>query len=171
MIWVVDDGPFGDLALALDPAWTWPTGTLHVVEAVAAAAALDRSGRRTRLLAMSGAGGPAVVQHAVREGTAASDFLWRHLRARETDAADNLGEHESIAWILHEAPPDAVFVAGDKRALFLALSELGPPRVATAFDLWLDLHRHKLISTEKARALLARTASAQGVPVPARAAM
>jgi len=50
--WLVDDGPFGLLALERDPTWRWPTATLHIVQEVAAAAENDRSGRRAELLKM-----------------------------------------------------------------------------------------------------------------------
>ena len=168
MIWVVDDGPLGDLAYELDPDWRWPAGTLHVVQAVAAAASLDKSGRRGAILAMSAAGDLSITVHAVVEGSAASDYLWGHLRTREKDATNNLGEHESIAWMRHDGPQDSVFVAKDKGAAFLALAELGPGRVATPFDLWTDLRARKLIETRTLEALVDRTAKRAGLSIPTR---
>lgn len=73
----------------------------------------------------------------IARGTAAWDtFVEIHVDLEEdTDMA----EHESISWAQSEGP-DAVFVSADRAAIMIALAELGRGRVASAFDLWLDLH-------------------------------
>jgi hypothetical protein len=117
--WIVDDGPFGDLAMCFDASWRWPAATLHVVETVARGAARDKSGRRGRLLAMSDQkGGECVVTHVVPVDTAAGRMIYGHLRRNSSTSDEHLGEHESIAYCAKE-DPTATFVAADKLACFL----------------------------------------------------
>lgn len=166
--WVVDDGPLGKLAQIFDDGWTWPAETAHVLQAVVEGAAFDHSGRRQKLLAMRNGGEPVIVQHAVSVGSPADHYLASHLRPNGSSATDDLGEHESIAWILHDGPDDAVFVTEDKKASYLALAELGCGRVATPFDLWDDLRSRALISEEQLRELCERGAKAAGMSIPRR---
>jgi hypothetical protein len=109
--------------------------TLHVVDAVAIGAANDKSGRRQRLLAMHAGGKPCIEVHSIGSDSAAADFLFDHLRASEASATRDLGEDESIAFCAVEET-GATFVSVDKQAAYLALCELGSPRVASPFDLW-----------------------------------
>ncbi|MCC6874025.1 MAG: hypothetical protein IT378_06930 [Sandaracinaceae bacterium] len=102
-------------------------------------------------------------------GSAGEIYLSGHLRRRVANTTDDLGEHESIAWCLHE-DPGAVFATTDKRAAYLALAELGRDRVASAFDLWLDLNARSLVDRATLDKLCRLTAakSSPQVPVPFR---
>lgn len=162
-LWLLDDGPLGDLALQLDVAWNWPASTLHVVGEVEVSARLDRSGRRARLLTMSSGGAPAIEVHHIVVGSPAADLLYRHLRRASSDATEDLGEHASIAFCALMSAA-AVFVTADKKAAFLALAELGSGRVATPFDLWDDLSRKGLITRVQFDALCKRTVKESGLP-------
>jgi hypothetical protein len=166
--WVVDDGPLGVLARELDPGWSWPVGSLHVLEAVVRGAQSDKSGRRQRLLTMSSAGGPAITQHSVLVGSAADAYLANHLRPIATGATEDLGEHESIAWMLHEGPSDSVFVTLDKGAAFLALTELGRGRVASPYELWADLLRRGLIARAQFDSLCEQVQKGWNLRLPPR---
>lgn len=143
-MWFIDDGVLGILARARDPSWDWPAGVLAVLESVARGSGLDRSGRRPALLAWTaGDSRPVIDVKRIVVGTQAFAFL-DALRTSWHDPVADLGEHESIAWC-HTEDPDGVFVTMDKGALMLASAELGPSRVATPFDLWLDLMDSNLI--------------------------
>jgi len=81
--WVVDDGPFGDLARHFNSAWAWPGSTLCIVEEVALATTQDRSGRRAQLLSMRAANGDQCVQiESVPVDSAAGEFLYSYLRVQ-----------------------------------------------------------------------------------------
>lgn len=167
-MWVLDDGPFGELAFQFDAAWAWPASCLHVVGEVAKLADLDRSQRRRRLLDMSSGGTPSIEVHQIQVGSPASDMLYTHLRRDSVDATENLGEHASIAFCARVAP-EAVFVPADKKAAFLALAELGPGRVVTPFDLWAHLHRSGFITRAQFTVLCERTVKGGALPgVPLR---
>ncbi|MCC7385968.1 MAG: hypothetical protein IT384_29235 [Deltaproteobacteria bacterium] len=145
-IWVLDDGPFGLLARFFDPNQSWPAAVLHLVEEVAASAQNDKSGRRQKLLNLLDASGNAtVVVRRIVVGTAAADFLFKHLRPFSTSATRDLGEDASIALCAVELT-ESVFVTMDKGAAYQALAELGPGRVATPFDCWYELKAAGLIS-------------------------
>jgi hypothetical protein len=170
--WLVDDGPFGELARVFDPGWSWPAGTLHLVEEVASAAVLDKSGRRSRLLGMrSDTGDPAIVVHALALDSPAAEMLYEYLRPDSTNTTKNLGEHASIAYVARENA-SAVFVAADKGACFLALGELGRSRVASPLDLWFDLAARQLISQAQCQTLCETTVRLSALPgVPSRFAL
>ncbi|MCU0681495.1 MAG: hypothetical protein MUF34_04415 [Polyangiaceae bacterium] len=107
---------------------------MAVVREVAEAAKKDKTGRREALLAMRApSGGLSVAVHD--GGPAANAMLWGHLRPRAAEATKDLGEDVSIAVCATELP-SAVFVAMDKRSVYVALAELGRGRVATPFDFW-----------------------------------
>ncbi|HEU4539439.1 MAG TPA: hypothetical protein VFS00_35210 [Polyangiaceae bacterium] len=143
-LWLLDDGPFWVLSRFFDPAWAWPEGLMAVVREVADAAKRDKTGRREALLAMRApSGGPSVAVHD--GGPAANAMLWEHLRPRAAEATKNLGEDVSIAVCATELP-SAVFVAMDKRSVYVALAELGRGRVASPFDLWASLEQAGHIS-------------------------
>lgn len=162
--WIIDDGPFGDLAMFLDTGWKWPAATLHVVETVARGAASDKSGRRGKLLALKDLQGRAcVVTHSIAIDTPAAKMLFGHLRKNASASVEHLGEHESIAYCAHD-DASATFVAADKLACFLALAELGPGRVASPFDLWWDLKSRGLISVHQFEQLSQKTAKNSGLP-------
>lgn len=166
--WVLDDGPFGDLALYFDAAWAWPADTLHLVGEVARGAQQDKSGRRLKLLQMTSGAAPSIRVHDIQVGTPASDMLFNHLRQNATDATSNLGEHASIAFCAVDAP-DALFVPADKLAAYLALCELGPSRVASPFDLWEHLRSGKHITQAQFDLLCVRTTRMASLPaVPRR---
>lgn len=166
--WVVDDGPLGHLAQAFDPSWSWPAATLDVLDAVVRGAPNDKSGRRMQLLAMGGTDSPVIVQHAVVVGSQAETYMVSQLRAYATRATADLGEHESIAWMLHEGPADSVFVTLDKGAAYLALVELGRSRVASPFDLWDDLEKQSLITRKEFEALCRRVEKGSNLAAPPR---
>lgn len=164
---LLDDGPLGLLAQHYDPTWRWPADALHVMEAVAKGAALDKSGRRQEILAMVSAGGDACARvHRLITGTPAEAYLHTHLRPLVTRATKDLGEYESIAWCLHEAS-DATFATTDKGAAYLALSELGPNgRVSSPYDLWKDLHTSGLLTVTELTDLCLTTAKVGSPTAP-----
>ena len=137
--WIIDDGPFDHLALAINASalGAWPADQFFVADATANAA----SGLRRALL---DATPTPFVSFDLPVDSDGFDILYKHLR-RPTSSTANLAEHESIAWALTDRP-DAIFVAVDKRAALLALAELGCGRVAHAFDLWIHLRDQGLIS-------------------------
>lgn len=151
-IWILDDGPFGALALSFDSTWNWPPATLHMVKEVAGGAMKDRSGRRQRLLSMMNAGQPCISVHEIQEGTPAAEMLYGYLRPDSTHATKDLGEDASIAFCAM-VRSDAFFVTQDRAAALVALAELGPGRVATPFDLWHDLEEKALISRNQCQEL------------------
>ncbi len=153
--WVLDDGPFGDLALQFDRGWTWPADAIHIVHEVALRADVDKSGRRQKLLEMKNAGSPCVRVHRLLVPSPAADMLY-DLRPDESDTDKDRGEHASIALCAIEQK-EAAFVTNDKRAAYLALCELGPSRVASPFDLWLHLRGQGLITTNQFGALCERS--------------
>jgi hypothetical protein len=169
MHWVLDDGPLGLLARMVTPGDTWPAGRLHVSEDVAANAQRDRSGRRQPWLAARRGSGPSVVVHAIVTGTDVGKMVYEHLRTNAADASTDLGEDESIALCALDLV-DAVFVSMDKGASYKALVELGLGRVASPFDLWLELRAEGLITeTEFAKLCDATAKGDSGIAgVPAR---
>ncbi len=169
MRWILDDTPFGALArVAFGADIThWPSGHILVADATAAAAAQDRSGRRPALLAARSAGGDPVIEaFQVTVGSPAGQVLYQHLRKASKGTA-NLAEHQSIAWAL-TVGTDAVFVARDQRATYLALSELGRGRVCHLFELWRHLLEQQMITTAQYESLNQHTlkddSSLPGVP-------
>jgi len=163
-MWLLDDGPLGWLALALDASWDWPSSTLHVVGHVASSAGRDRSGRRAKLLSMAPKGGaPSIQVHEIPVPSPAADMVFSHLRPDSSDTDEDLGEHESIA-LCALVEPQAIFVAADKKAAFLAMAELGGARVATPFDCWASLKDNLLISPAQFSTLCERTVKESGLP-------
>jgi len=150
--WVLDDGPFGALALSFDGTWKWPPATLHLVMEVARNARTDRTGRRQQLLSMTSTGQACISVHNTQLGTPAADMLYGYLRLDSTQATKDLGEDASIAFCA-TVMLDALFVTQDRAATLVALSELGPGRVATPFDLWHDLEEKALISRDQCQTL------------------
>lgn len=118
-MWMLDDGPLGDLARHVSPDPEWPRGTFHLAESVAAAAERDLSGRRQQWVWNS----PALVVHRLLPGQEGYLMLFEHLRPRFANSNQHFGEHESIALCAQER--NLVFVARDKGAAMLALAELG----------------------------------------------
>lgn len=158
MIWLVDDGPLEDLArvIAGRSLADWPKGEFWV----ATQTSDDAKFQREKLLAA--AGSPFNV-FEVEVGSEAADVLYTHLRAGSSGTAD-LAEHQGIAWALTEAM-EACFVSRDKRALSIALAELGLGRVAHAFDLWIHLRDNELVTQDEFNELCKRTLNAdQGLP-------
>jgi hypothetical protein len=105
----------------------------------------DQSGRRGRLLHALASAGPLWTVLQVPIGTQGYERLMelrRPYEGREQPDAD-LAEHEAIAVCATERR-DLIFVCQDRRAIGLALDELGPGRVATPYDLWEDLRRRQL---------------------------
>jgi hypothetical protein len=96
--------------------------------------------------------------HSIAADSSAADFLFDHLRAREASATRDLGEDETIAFCAVDAT-DAIFVSSDKQAVYLALSELGRPRVATPFDLWSWLRERGHVNAPTFTQLCSATAS------------
>jgi hypothetical protein len=171
MNWLVDDGPFGLLALEFNPSWSWPAATLHVVQEVAAGAAGDRSGRRSQILQMKDGDLPSVAVHEVPADSPAGEMLYRHLRVKREASTKDIGEDVAIAFAA-TMDPDAIFVPMDKAAAYAALAELGPGRVATPFDLWALLLGNGHISREQHDRLAERSWKGFGLPgVPWRFAV
>ncbi len=160
-VWIVDDGPLDTLAMVVDSAAvaSWPSGHFRVADATVRAA----SGNRQALLGTSPS--PFSV-FSVRMDSDAANVLYNHLRQPST-SDKNLAEHQSIAWALSECP-EAVLVAGDKRAAFLALAELGSGGAAHPSEFWLHLLDEGLINDGEFQDLCARTSKGEQCPVPLR---
>lgn len=156
--WVMDEKPFNVLAEHCRTSTpTFTSGVLTVVDELQRRAAASSFPWRSGLLAVSDASGRRVVGvHAVMSDTPAFGYLFTELRPHAASADKDLVEHISIAACAHDLP-DAVFVAEDKGAAFLALSELGPGRVATPFDLWDDLLQRSVIAVNDFQRLCAAT--------------
>ncbi|HEY4159822.1 MAG TPA: hypothetical protein VGM29_17045 [Polyangiaceae bacterium] len=152
MRWLLDDGPFGQLAREFQPKWDWPAATLGVVDVVAQAAAKDKSGRRAKLLGMTTPNGGAVSVLGLLADSAAADLLFDYFRPNASFATKDWGEHASIAYCVAD-DRDAIFVTCDRGAAYLALAELGPGRVASPFDLWHWLASEGLVSVDTLNAL------------------
>lgn len=166
-VWLLDDGPLGVLARAIDATWSWPEAALTVVREVADGASSDKTGRRAALLAMRAASGGACVK--VHDGgPAAANMLWGHLRPQAAASTRDMGEDASIAVCATDLP-DAVFVTMDKRAAYIAIAELGGARVAAPFEVWAWLERSGLVTRAVYDALCAMTAKQDqglsGVPL------
>jgi hypothetical protein len=117
---------------------------------------------------MSSEGSPSIEVHQIEVGSPASDMIFMHLRRDSADTDEHLGEHASIAFCAL-LEPEAVFVAADKKAAFLALAELGRGRVAAPFDLWAHLKEAGLITGAQFHSLCERTARGSGMAnVPRR---
>lgn len=155
-MWMLDDGPLGLLAQVVTATAHWTDGVLYVPESVADAAAMDRTGRRTRLLAQRAKGARLIGVESIEASSEAWNMLFKHLRARAADATADFGEHEAIA-ICACNRADLVFVTHDKTAAMLALSELGSGRVASPFDLWEDLARRGFVDPAERDVLRSRT--------------
>ncbi len=148
--WVLDVGPLSLLGRLAAPEWAWPSGLLDVVREVEVEARKDWYCRE--LLDRAGDEGPWLRVCDMDAQGPAGLMLLDHLRPVAADATADLGEHASIAYCFCEAP-DALFVTMDTRAAYLALAELGPGRVATPYDLWLDLRSAGLLTPETHTAL------------------
>jgi len=162
--WILDDGPFGQLAGTVDPenAAHWQAGVLLVAEA-SSAAAMQAPDRRA-LLDVRVGDESIVATFGIRLGADdPAEEVLIDLRPDAESSAD-LAEHESIAWAqVHGL--DAVFVCADKRAALTALAELGRARVAHPFDVWLDLRERGWLTPRVFENLCRRTRSQdQGLP-------
>lgn len=160
-VWIVDDGPLDHLALVVTPKETasWPQNEFYVADETAAAA----RGRRKALLEDTSS---PFRKFSIAGASQAFEILYEHLR--EPVAADkNLAEHQSIAWAMTEKD-DAVFVAQDKGAAFLALAELGRGRAAHPTDLWLRLLEQGLVSSAQFEKLCELTRKSDQSRVPLR---
>src|SRR5262249_45089007 len=114
------------------------------------------SGRRRSLLRVRDSSGqPSILVHD--GGAEAQSVLYGHLRTRAATADKDIGEDVSIAVCATELP-EAVFVTMDKRAAYVALSELGRGRVAAPFELWDELERSGLLTLETYKNLCEKTA-------------
>jgi hypothetical protein len=137
--WILDDGPFNDLAdFGLVPTLAgYPAGRLLVPGATAHAAKL--SDARRVLLETPTLTGERLIQVITiglgNDDPAGAILLELHGEERTTT---NLAEREAIAWsLVHDKA--SIFVTYDSRAAIAALAELGHGRVAHPFDLWIDL--------------------------------
>lgn len=145
MRWILDDGPFGHLAavVELDRVSEWELGVLVVAEATADAA----SPRSRALLEARRAAQPVIATFKILLGAGdPAEVVLGELHP-DVSSTTNLAEHESIAWALAHGS-DTVFVSADKRAVLIALAELGRHRVAHAFDVWIDLKQRGWLSSE-----------------------
>lgn len=163
--WIVDDGPVNDLASVIDPATvsTWPAGELLVAEATDRAG--DQSLPRRALLDARADGRRVFEPLGVPMNSPAAEVLFAHLRVGPRSAqSGNLAEDQAIALAI-TTHHDAMLVLREKRAALTALAELGPGRVAHAFDLWIYLRDHaRITQTDFDRLCQATKAADQGLP-------
>lgn len=168
--WVIDEKPFNVLAEhCRASASSFGPGVVTVVDEIERRASISTFPWRSGLVAAKdGSGQRTIAVHEVMSGTPAFEYLFAELRPHAASADKDLVEHLSIAACAHDLP-DAVFVAEDKGAAFLALSELGRGRVATPFDLWDDLLGRSVITLDDFKRLCAATEkSMQPLRTPAR---
>lgn len=139
-VWLLDTSVLTTLAGVARSDWAWPASTLHVTAIIAFEAwgpgsmADPPVTPRQRLLRFETAGGRWIAVHHLPADSDAGDYLVDRLGTL-TGKRFHDGEAEAIAWCAC-VEPAAVFVTQDKTAAFVALSELGPGRVALPFDLW-----------------------------------
>lgn len=161
MRWILDDGPLGHL-VSIEPSLLdhWASGVLLTSE-TSARAFLRRSTLRIQalsssLLATRPGSLPALVERfSVQvEDDAWPCFLELH---GDPDISSNLAEHECIAWAQMHGGPDTAFVCVDKKAVLVALAELGCGRVGDPFDVWLDLFGRGYITPQEFRGLCEKT--------------
>jgi hypothetical protein len=168
--WILDDGPFGNLASIVDATRVaqWPSGRLLVAGETAAAAALSTT-RQALLSAVSRVTGEPVFGtiDVALEGEAGA-LLYGHFRRHGPQSSANLAEHQALAWIL-AGDEDTVFVTQDKTAAAIALSEVGGARVAWPYELSEWLRDCGWVTPTSFQALCGRTQKASpSVPLPWR---
>lgn len=147
---VLDATPLGDLGTVVNSDWNSPPTGLLVVQQVKEEALRSKSPMNQRFLDR---GWVDVVD--ILFGSDAMALLAK-LRPGENSSTANLGEHASIALFATELG-DATFVTSDKNAAMIALSELGPGRVSTPFDLWESLYDEACLEVEARDKLHSRT--------------
>jgi len=168
--WVIDEKPFDVLAeQCRTSAPRFEPGVLTVVDEIERRASISTYPWRRGLIAANDSDGQRIIAvHPVMSGSAAFEYLFSELRPHLPSSDKDLVEHLSIAACAHDLP-EAVFVAADKGAAFLALSELGRGRVATPFDLWDDLLGRSVIALDDFKRLCAATErSMQPLRTPVR---
>jgi hypothetical protein len=160
--WILDDGPLGHL-VSIEPALldSWTSGVLLVSE-TSARAMLGRSTPRihelsSRLLEpRPGSLAPLVGRFSVdSEDAAWPCFL--ELRGDSLASSSDLAEHECIAWAQVHGGVDTAFVCADKKAVLIALAELGCGRVGDPFDVWFDLLHRGYLTSQEFRRLCEKT--------------
>jgi len=119
--------------------------------------------KRRRLVEAEADGGPVVATHDLVVGSPAAAMYFGHLRPSRASQGGHVGEDESVAWCACE-DTDAVFVSTDKGAIALAVAELGGHRVASPFDVWVDLRDSGLVATDDFDTVCARTAAHLALP-------
>jgi hypothetical protein len=151
VIWLLDTGPLGLLALNFDleEEREWPAETLHVTSHVVEEA--QHHAKVSQFLQREGANGPCVRVHEITARSPAGQRL-AEIRGDAATARKNLGEDASVALCLTDLP-DAILVTDDNRSAFMALQELGRTRVSTSYDLWLSLLADSHISLAVAGSL------------------
>lgn len=170
MQWVIDEKPFNVLAEhCRASAPRFEPGMVTVVDELERRASVSSFfWRRDLLAARDGDGKRIIAVHPVMNDTPAFEYLFSELRPHAASADKDLVEHLSIAACAHDLT-EAVFVAEDKGAAFLALSELGRGRVATPFDLWDDLLGRSVIALDDFKRLCVATErSMQPLRTPVR---
>jgi hypothetical protein len=155
VIWLLDTGPLGLLALNFDfdEEREWPAETLHVTSHVVEEA--RNHAKVSQFLQRETANGRCVRVHEITARSAAGQRL-ASIRGDAATALKNLGEDASVALCLTDLD-QAILVTDDNRSAFMALQELGRTRVSTSYDLWLSLFADSLISLTVARSLCEAT--------------
>jgi hypothetical protein len=169
MAWILDAGVFGMLARVTRGTANWRPGLLHLSESVANECRTgDPHELQTTLIAATTVNGPVVSEVRLVSGSAGFVMLFGHLRRTARTATADFGEHESIA-ICAVQRADLVIVTLDQAALALAVSELGPGRATTPYDLWSDLRDAGIVDQVLFDRMCNRTAAhSQRLPVPWR---
>lgn len=153
MKFLVDDGPLDDLSEVFSTrSDIFPAGLFLVAEPTAREA--EQSPARKRFLASAAC---RVLKADAQGEVARILYRFRDLPRKQAPTAD-LGEHYAIAWLLSQDSSDVAFVATDKKALTLALLELGGGQVSHSFQLWIHLYDQGLIDFGDLEKLLEKTA-------------
>lgn len=156
MRWILDDGPFGELAEVSgrsDRCDLSSYTTSHILIPSATANSARSSTYRRGLLELYRSDGKRLVEvfEVLIGGDDPAERVLQDLHGEERTQTD-LAEREAIAWALVHGK-DAVFVTADKRATVTALAELGRQRVAHPFDVWLDLLQERAVEAADFRFL------------------
>lgn len=161
MRWILDDGPLGHL-IQIEPTLVdrWTSGLLLTsessVEAMRKKATPRVQDLSRRLLEPQPGPLPALIEcFSVLADTEAFE-CFTELHGNGFSDADK-AEHECIAWALTHPDSETAFVCIDKKAVLIAMAELGCGRVADPFDVWLDLLGRNLVTSQEFASLCRNT--------------
>lgn len=136
MIWMPDACVISVVAPALVDRAQWKADTWVTSECCAQELMQEnrKQSPQSRLMRMMVGDAAVVTVMPVVPHTPAWTMLFQHLRPDDRSSTANLGEQECIA-LCTTTVTDSVFTSLDKKALALALAEIGSSRVAHPFEM------------------------------------